>query len=203
MGGGYNFPVAFVSTVDMCERGLYNMEMIMKRTLAKKNGKKGFTLVEVIVVLVILAILAAIAIPALTGYIDKAKRRAVVAEARNVRVAIQAIVSETYGEGAKWATSGQPINWANQESGIYAYPGAPVLTTPNPFNSTPPPRGESLIEAINRLTGLNFTGSANSGDGLIGYVTVTNHKVMEFRIDKGTKWIRYNGTNDTYTFSGY
>ena len=42
--------------------------------LYSKNKKRGFTLVELIVVLVILAILAALLIPALTGYIDKAKR---------------------------------------------------------------------------------------------------------------------------------
>ena len=45
----------------------------MMRSL-KKNRKKGFTLVELIVVLVILAILAALLIPALTGYIDKARK---------------------------------------------------------------------------------------------------------------------------------
>ena len=42
--------------------------------LYSKNKKRGFTLVELIVVLVILAILAALLIPALTGYIDKAKK---------------------------------------------------------------------------------------------------------------------------------
>lgn len=42
--------------------------------MAKKNSKRGFTLVELIVVLVILAILAALLIPALTRYIDKAER---------------------------------------------------------------------------------------------------------------------------------
>lgn len=42
----------------------------------KENNKKGFTLVELIVVLVILAILAALLIPALTGYIDKARNKA-------------------------------------------------------------------------------------------------------------------------------
>lgn len=50
----------------------------MKRLLQlrnKKYQKGGFTLVELIVVLVILAILAALLVPALTGYIDKAKEK--------------------------------------------------------------------------------------------------------------------------------
>jgi type IV pilus assembly protein PilA len=57
----------------------------------------GFTLVEVIVVLVILAILAAIAIPALTGYIDKASYSGYKAEARNMAIAAQTIISESWG----------------------------------------------------------------------------------------------------------
>jgi type IV pilus assembly protein PilA len=65
----------------------------------KKNRKKGFTLVEVIVVLVILAILAAIAIPSLTGYIDKAKEKAVISQTRSAVVAAQTIVSEEYAKG--------------------------------------------------------------------------------------------------------
>ena len=50
--------------------------------LDKKKVRKGFTLVELIVVLVILAILAALLIPALTGYIDKARKSQVIAETR-------------------------------------------------------------------------------------------------------------------------
>ena len=45
----------------------------------KLKDKKGFTLVELIVVLVILAILAALLVPALTGYIDKARNKQIVA----------------------------------------------------------------------------------------------------------------------------
>ena len=64
----------------------------------KKNNKKGFTLVELIVVLVILAILAALLIPALTGYIDKAKEKDVIAETRQVVMAAQTLVDEQYAK---------------------------------------------------------------------------------------------------------
>lgn len=66
----------------------------MKKLKKMKKNQKGFTLVEVIVVLVIIAILAAIMIPSLTGYIDKANQRAVVAEARSALIAIQTLASE-------------------------------------------------------------------------------------------------------------
>ena len=65
--------------------------------LHSKNKKRGFTLVELIVVLVILAILAALLIPALTGYIDKAKKDQVIAETRMLHEAVQTEMSELYG----------------------------------------------------------------------------------------------------------
>lgn len=61
-----------------------------------KNKKKGFTLVELIVVLAILAILAAMLVPALTGYIDKANEKKVLATARQYYVAAQTVASEAY-----------------------------------------------------------------------------------------------------------
>lgn len=64
----------------------------------KNNKKKGFTLVELIVVLVILAILAALLIPALTGYIDKAKEKQIVAETRSVVMAAQTLGNEVYAK---------------------------------------------------------------------------------------------------------
>ena len=63
-----------------------------------ENKKKGFTLVELIVVLVILAILAALLIPALTGYIDKAKKKSVIAETRQTVMAAQTLVDEAYAK---------------------------------------------------------------------------------------------------------
>lgn len=75
----------------------------------KNNNKKGFTLVELIVVLVILAILAALLIPALTGYIDKAREKQIVAETRQLVIAAQTLVDETYAT----AKSGCEVDFAD------------------------------------------------------------------------------------------
>lgn len=70
----------------------------MKSARSTKK-ESGFTLVELIVVLVILATLAALLVPSLTGYIDKARQNAVIAKARAVLVASQAVVTEAYADG--------------------------------------------------------------------------------------------------------
>ena len=61
-----------------------------------KHKKNGFTLVELIVVLVILAVLAALLVPALTGYIDKARKNQVIAETRMLTQAAQTELSSLY-----------------------------------------------------------------------------------------------------------
>ena len=66
--------------------------------LMKKTNNKGFTLVELIVVLVILAILAAILVPALLGYIDKARQKQLTTNAEAAYVAAQALATEYYGK---------------------------------------------------------------------------------------------------------
>mgnify|MGYP002168544579 CR=1 FL=1 len=64
------------------------MEKMIALQQKRRSKKGGFTLVELIVVLVILAILAALLIPALTGYIDKAKNKKIVAESMKPMVRI-------------------------------------------------------------------------------------------------------------------
>ena len=64
-----------------------------------KSTKKGFTLVELIVVLVILAVLAAMLVPALTGYIRRAKQEKDYQTASVVYAAAQAVITEQYGLG--------------------------------------------------------------------------------------------------------
>lgn len=73
-------------------------EFVMFEKIRKMKNKKGFTLVELIVVLVILAILAALLVPALTGYIDKAKEESIKSETRMVVMAAQTLIDEQYAK---------------------------------------------------------------------------------------------------------
>lgn len=75
----------------------------MKKT--RKSSKKGFTLVELIVVLVILAILAAMLVPALTGYIRRARQEKDYQMAASVLTAAQAAATYQYADGKTEAVS--------------------------------------------------------------------------------------------------
>ena len=61
-----------------------------------KSTKKGFTLVELIVVLVILAVLAAMLVPALTGYIQRARQEKDYQMAATVLTAVQSAATYQY-----------------------------------------------------------------------------------------------------------
>ena len=86
-----------------------------------RRGKKGFTLVEVLVVLVILAIIAAMLVPSLTGYIRRARRDKCIYEAQFAITAAQATMMELYGigpgvmsneaNGALGGGSGGDVRW--------------------------------------------------------------------------------------------
>ena len=77
------------------------MEKMIALQQKRRSKKGGFTLVELIVVLVILAILAALLIPALTGYIDRAKEKKVIAETRMAVMAVQTMNSDYYAANNK------------------------------------------------------------------------------------------------------
>lgn len=86
---------------------------LLEAYMERNNRKRGFTLVELIVVLVILAVLAALLVPSLTGYIDKAKKKAVITEARDVWTASQAALSECYALYPESFTANSANNKSN------------------------------------------------------------------------------------------
>ncbi len=76
------------------------------RNTDSKN--KGFTLVELIVVLVILAILAAILVPALLGYIDRAKGSQLLLRDNSIMKGWQAQLTKVYATAPEKDSNGDP-----------------------------------------------------------------------------------------------
>ena len=87
----------------------------------KRCSKRAFTLAELIVVLVILAILAAILIPALTGYIKRARTEKDMQMAATLREASQAALTEMYGRGEIPALNHKKENCSNSNAGSYTW----------------------------------------------------------------------------------
>ncbi|HHT17671.1 MAG TPA: prepilin-type N-terminal cleavage/methylation domain-containing protein, partial [Papillibacter sp.] len=67
------------------------MYQLLRKRVA---GKKGFTLIELIVVIAVIAILAVILIPRFTGFTEDARKKAALTDARNVLMALEALEAE-------------------------------------------------------------------------------------------------------------
>ncbi|MDD5952794.1 MAG: prepilin-type N-terminal cleavage/methylation domain-containing protein [Oscillospiraceae bacterium] len=77
----------------------------------RKNGKKGFTLVELIVVIVIILILAAVAVPLLMNYIGQAKEAKRMSELSTFQTVAAAQTAEYMVD-----PGGLPSDWRDQEN---------------------------------------------------------------------------------------
>lgn len=170
--------------------------------MAKKNTKRGFTLVELIVVLVILAILAALLIPALTGYIDKARKSQVVAETRMLTQAVQTEMSTLYASNeystqlnAKTkaftaaAEDGKPVtpheqkleNLADRYNAIVKLSEVPSLTD-----------GKGSFFAVSDLSGKLRWVVYDDGKGYYGVYCQADGTVVGYTKDELTNYDRYN-----------
>ena len=145
---------------------------MLEKMLALQNKRKkegGFTLVELIVVLVILAILAALLIPALTGYIDKAKEKSIIAETRQTVMAAQTLYDEAYGTVKMGATAPDFTN--DKTSGT-------TVTKPN--------IGYSEVATLAEVDVKN-----------IDEIKATANKISSLKYSRDGKTCTYNGS--TYT----
>ena len=132
-----------------------------KRLEALKKDQKGFTLVELIVVLVILAILAALLVPALLGYIDRAREAKYLEEARSIYTAIQAVNDENYAKGAEHVANvdagkdaiDKLVSPTSVNSGTITYLSADKGTTSDDIHK---------YYTVSAMTGLSFTSQDGS-----------------------------------------
>ena len=66
------------------------------RPLQKKEGQKGFTLIELMIVVAIIGILAAIAIPQFAQFRIKAFNSAGSSDIKNLKTSLEAYYSDNY-----------------------------------------------------------------------------------------------------------
>ena len=102
----------------------------------KRNNKKGFTIVELVIVIAVIAILAGVLIPTFSGIVEKANASAALQEAQNAykeafanAIATDGVIGAT--ENAS-ATGGWTFNFTNTD-GVIA---TSSVTTPDGFGYT-------------------------------------------------------------------
>ena len=64
----------------------------------KRNNKKGFTIVELVIVIAVIAILAGVLIPTFSGVVKKAQESAAVQEAKTIMTNYTASINYADGE---------------------------------------------------------------------------------------------------------
>lgn len=79
---------------------------MLKKENARKQGKKAFTLIELIVVIAIIGVLIAILVPTMMGFVTQAEDQARLANARTVYSAATAAAADLQAKGEKVEQAG-------------------------------------------------------------------------------------------------
>ncbi|MGI6161470.1 MAG: prepilin-type N-terminal cleavage/methylation domain-containing protein [Christensenellales bacterium] len=104
---------------------------MLQMLIQKKQSKKAFTLVELIIVIAILAILAAILVPTLTKYINESKQATNNANARAVFSIAQAEATFKITKNETGFTGADILNAIQGELGALAEDATITITVAN------------------------------------------------------------------------
>lgn len=129
-----------------------------------KKKKKGFTLIELMAVIAIIAILAAVLVPTVSGYINRAKKTAIITQVRNVISAVETF--NATANNAQQITEGGEITNDPTLSDIRTKVGEDLLD----------------IKSVSKLpttTPLRVMKEINSDTNSIKDITVDNDGVLE------------------------
>ena len=146
--------------------------------------EKGFTLVELIVVLVILAILAAILVPALLGYIDRAKEKKELLHAKNCMTMLQADMTELYAIGGDSLTPGR--NAASTIIGADNVKNNGVYSSNGNVNATDKTWAMRFLMALDLKNGLEANVSSDPYCIMFGVGSNVNKDTKADKHDKYT-----------------
>lgn len=152
------------------------------------KNRRGFTLVELIVVLVILAILASLLIPALTGYIDRARRDQVVAETRMLHEAVQTVAGEAYGSS----------EWPSDDIFTIASQSGRNVTNPNDTATH-----DNLKDRYNEIVKLAEVPSLTEGTGSFATFSDTSGSIfcVLYNSGRGLLGVYYRETGEYKVYS--
>ena len=172
-----------------------------------KSKKSGFTLVERIVVFTILAILAALLIPALTGYIEKAKKDKVIAETRMLHEAVQTVTSELYAGSTQWKASSGAITLASSSGNrVPASNELAGVNLKDSYNET-----VKLSEVPSLQDGSGHFLAIINGNGKVhsiiysarGYLGLYSSDTKQYEAYKIGEKTAYGTVNDDFYSNGY
>ena len=129
----------------------------------KKNTKKGFTLVELLVVIAILAILATVSVVGYTAFINRANQSNAQTEADQIKTIVEnTLMTDDYVILVEAATDVTGIYAKNNAGTIEFHEGTPTLKT-----------GETSFDATTDVTELTTAGADLKVNGTA--LEYTNH----------------------------